>query len=119
MEDNMEQPKLDKPLPRFKPNPLVASLPEHLKDPANYMKIKKAIADTMKKCHKSHADVGEMATCWKCSDGMLERRALLKRLGFKNPAQYRKWQEINNKIKELYPLVDWTKENEIRRALNQ
>ena len=105
--------------PKFKPNPLVANLPPHLKDPANYWNIKLAIAKTMQRCRKSHAEIGEMASCKKCTEGMLERRLLLKRLGFKNPAQYHLWSKIHGEIQTRYPLVDWKKENEVRKALKQ
>lgn len=113
----MEQPKLNKPLPKFTPNPLIAGMPEHLKEPANFHRISTAIAQTMQRCKKNHESIADMATCATCSDGMKERRLLLKKLGFKNPAQLRKWYEIHNKIKEKFPLVDWRKENEIRKAL--
>ena len=114
-----EQPKLDKPLPRFQPNPLIASMPAHLKEPANFERIKREIANTMLGCKKSHGSIAEMATCMTCSDHMKERRLFLKKLGFRNPAQLRKWYEIHNVIKDKFPLVDWAKENEVRRALEE
>lgn len=114
----MDQPKLDKPLPKFRPNPLIASLPEHLKDPANYERIRRAIAETVQTTC-THGSIGEMAACMKCSDNMLVRRKLLKKLGFKNPAQYHAWQKIHNTIKDKFPLADWAKENEVRKALEQ
>lgn len=98
----MEQPKLDKPLPRYKPNPLVANLPAHLKDPANFEKIKRVIAESMQGCKKTHEGIGEMATCPTCSEKMKERRLVLKRLGFQNPAQLRKWYEIHNTIQNQF-----------------
>lgn len=93
----------------YKPNALVANLPEYLKDPANYEKIRRQIYETIvSNC--GHADLGEMAVCKICSDKMLERRRLLKKLGFKNPAQYFAWQKTHEKIKETFPLVDWQKQ---------
>lgn len=104
---------------KFKPHPLVASLPAHLKEPANFETIKRAIAETMQKCRKAHSVIGEMADCLACTRGMKERRLLLKRLGFKNPAQLRMWYKIHHKIAEKFPLVNWKKENEVRKALEK
>ncbi len=112
-----DQPKLDKPLPKYQPNPLVASLPEHLKDPANFERIKREIALTMQGCKKNHGSIAEMALCSTCSDKMKERRLLLKKLGFKNPAQLRLWYKIHYQIQEKMPLVNWAKESEVRLAL--
>jgi hypothetical protein len=41
---------------------------------------------------------------------MLDRRKLLKKLGFKNPSQYMAWKKIHTEIKERFPLVDWQAE---------
>ena len=104
---------MDKPANYSKVHPLIANLPKHLKDPANYERIKKAIADTMvlkdTKLEKAcvHEDIASMAACPKCTKRMLYRRLLLKKLGFKNPAQYWAWQKTHERIKELYPLMNW------------
>ena|SRR3990167_2081463 len=101
----MDKPKIDF---RSKTSPLIASLPEQLKDPANYERIKKAIWETVQTTC-THASIVEMAECKRgCKDKMIERRLLFKRLGFKNPAQYRAWHKIHETIKQKYPLVDWT-----------
>lgn len=102
--------EMDKPDIKFKSksDPLVAFLPDHLKNPANYEDIQKKILATLKtKC--SHSDMLEMSKCQKCTDMMIRRRKLLKELGFKNPAQYMQWRKIHEKIKEKFPLVDWAK----------
>jgi alkylated DNA repair dioxygenase AlkB len=96
-----------------KTNPLVASLPDYLKNPANYQEIQmKIIESVMTTC--SHSDIGEFARCPKCTEKMLERRKLLKKLGFKNPAQYKVWQQIHQEIRKRLPLIDWKKENSLR-----
>lgn len=102
-----KKPKIDlKP----KLHPMLRDLPDHLKDPANYEKIRKAILQTiLTTC--SHREMYEWSQCKKCTDKMLERRLLLRKLGFKNPAQYMAWQKIHEKIKERFPLVDWTKKS--------
>lgn len=99
---------MNKPNLNIKPryNPLISSLPEYLKNPANYEEIRKKILESiMTNC--SHSDIQEFAKCPKCTEKMLERRKLLKKLGFKNPAQYRAWQKTHEEIKKRFPLVDW------------
>jgi len=100
-----------KPDIKFKPklNPLVASLPEHLKNPANFEKYNQMILNTfISTCN--HTDIHEWAMCEKCTNKMLDRRKLLKKLGFKNPAQYMAWKKIHEEIKTRMPLVDWKAE---------
>lgn len=92
--------------PRSLANPRLAGLPAYLKDPANFKKIEKAILNTFfSTC--SHSNMLEWAECPKCTKKMLERRLLLKKLGFKNPGQYMAWKKIHQKIIERYPLMDW------------
>jgi len=104
-----------KPKIHLKPktSPLLASLPDHLKDPRNYDKIQKAIYETFATTC-SHSDMFQWAECRKCTSKMLERRLLLKRLGFKNPAQYMAWKKVHTEIRVRFPLLDWSKENAIR-----
>lgn len=109
----MKKPKIS-----FKPktSPLLADLPEHLKNPANFGKIQRAILNTfMSTCN--HSDLLEWSSCKKCTDKMLERRLLLRKLGFKNPRQYFAWRKTHEEIQKRYPLVDWKKENAIRQSL--
>lgn len=79
--------------PKYKPNPLFKDLPQGLKDPQNYIKIEKAVMDTMI-CPTSHADLMEMTQCSTCTSNMRERRHLLKNLGFKSPRQYYAWKKV-------------------------
>jgi len=88
--------------PKYVPDPLLASLPDHLKDPKNYEKIRRAVLDTLI-CPTTHSDVVKMAECPKCTENMLVRRKLLKELGFKSPAQYLAWQKVHETIKERVP----------------
>lgn len=87
-------------------HPLLASLPDFLKDPANYEKIQMAVYKTFRTKH-SHGDILEWSKCSECSGKMLKRRHLLKSLGFKHPAQYMAWQKVHTEIKKSYPLMDW------------
>jgi hypothetical protein len=97
------KPKLDI---RPKGNPLLAGLSPYLKDPKNYQEIKKKIWESVQTTC-AHSDVFEMAKCSKCTEKMLERRRLLKKLGFKNPAQYREWDKVHQEITKRFPLMDW------------
>lgn len=98
----MEEPVIINQQSQSKLHPLLEMLPEHLKDTRNYFKIKKELLKTLAtKC--SHDSIAKMAECKKCSDKMMERRLLLKRLGFKNPVQYQAWQKIHEQIISLYP----------------
>lgn len=83
-------------------HPLLEMLPDYLKDTHNYFKIKKMIMETvLTNC--GHDSIAKMAACHQCSANMLKRRAMLKKLGFKNPQQYHLWQKVHEKILELYP----------------
>lgn len=75
-------------------------LPEFLKHPKNYKPIEKALLETLN-CPKSHSDPLEMTQCKRCTENMLKRRQLMTKLGFKSPAQYMKWKETHEKIKEM------------------
>ena len=97
-----------KSFPRAIGNPILYGLPPALKDPANFEKIQRAILNTLKgKC--SHSEMLEMVKCGKCTRKMMERRLLLKRLGFRNPAQYLEWKKVHVRIKELYQNVDFSR----------
>lgn len=97
---------MTKIFPKQKTNPLIASLSDYLKNPANYETVQKQILDTfISTC--SHGELLEWAACKKCTSKMLERRKILKKLGFKNPSQYMAWRKIHETIKERMPLVDW------------
>ena len=89
--------------PKYAPNPLLASLPPHLKDQANFDKIQRALLETLV-CRKTHSDVVKMAECTKCTENMLVRRKLLKELGFQSVAQYMEWRKVHEVIKKRVPL---------------
>lgn len=83
-------------------NPL-GHLPEFTKDPKNYMTIERALLDTLS-CKKTHSDPIAMMDCKTCQNNTLERRALMKKFGFRSPAEYMKWKEMQNEIKKRMPL---------------
>jgi len=90
-------------------NPLLKDLPDFVKAPENYMKIERALLDTLI-CRKAHAEIIEMAECRKCTTNMLERRALMKTFGFKTSAHYMTWKKIHRKIQD-YEKVRLSKYN--------
>lgn len=93
----METKITAKTFPRYKGHPILKDLPVSLKDPANYDKIRRAILDTLATGH-SHSELYQYVNCKLCSSKMIERRMLLKRLGFKSPAQYMAWQAVHHAI---------------------
>ena len=99
---------MTKPDIKLKPksNPLIADLPEYLKDPANYEEIQRKILKTFTSTC-GHTEIMQWAECEKCTKKMLDRRKLLKELGFKNPRQYMAWRKTHETIKERFPLMDW------------
>ena len=99
---------------KSKVSPLLESLPDYLKEPANYYKVQKAIVDSVQTtCN--HGDVLEMAECKKCTDMMLKRRKLMRELGFKNAGQYLAWKKVHEEIKAQYPLMDFKTGKQIKR----
>jgi hypothetical protein len=89
-------------------HPLLQMLPPHLKDPQNYEKIQKEImASFVSNC--GHNEMMEWANCKKCTKKMLQRRILLKRLGFKNAIQYMLWQRLHTEIKKRISLAKYNK----------
>lgn len=89
--------------PKAKLHPLLAQLPDHLKDPANYEKVQKTILQSFMGKH-SHGEVLEWATCKDCQKLFATRRTVLKKLGFKNAAQYMAWKKVHEVIRERVPL---------------
>jgi len=89
-----EAPKLPKAL---QPS-ILAGLPEYLKDPNVYDKVQKAIVSSIQSSC-THSDPSEWMSCRKCGEKMAERRALLKRLGFKSPAQYMQWKKVHEMMR--------------------
>ena len=88
-------------------NPLLASLPPHLKDPANYEKIRRAIYDAFSGACGTHADVMEMAGCAKCQRALQGRAEVFRKLGFRNAAQYMAWQKVHETIKKRVPFAKY------------
>src|SRR3990167_5515916 len=97
------KPKTIPNLPRNLSNPIFAGLPAYLKDPANYEKVQKTVLNALSSGH-SHGEVIEWATCIQCQRRFRERGQVLKKLGFRNPAQYMAWKKVHDTIKHRDPL---------------
>ena len=92
----------DKPVIKPTVHPIVASLPPHLKDPANYEKIQRLLIESLAgKC--SHGEISEWAVCVDCQRRFAARSGVLKRLGFRNAKQYMAWKKIHETIKARVP----------------
>lgn len=89
---------------KSKVHPLVASMPAHLKDPANYEKIQRVIVENLAGAGHSHGEVVEWAGCAACQKRFAERGNVMKALGFRNPAQYLVWKQIHDQIRARIPL---------------
>ena len=97
-----------KPDIAFKPkvDPVLASFPSNLKDPANFLKVKKAILDAGATRH-SHAEVVNWAGGISCQRKQWDRKEMMKRLGFRSGQHYLIWCKIHEEIKRRVPLVKW------------
>lgn len=82
-------------------HPLLGSLPKHLKDHKNFDKVQRLILESLAGKH-SHSDIQAWATCASCQKRFSERRNVLKKLGFKHPAQYMLWKRTHEMIKGMY-----------------
>ena len=97
----MKKPKITYKLPV---SVLLKDLPDWVKDHANYMKIERALLDTLTGCRKAHSEVTDISKCKKCTENMLVRRKLMETFGFKSPGVYYAWKKTHHKITKLVPL---------------
>lgn len=80
-----------------KKNPIFEGLPEYLKDPANYKKIKKQLLNELSSTH-SHGEMVEWAACPSCQRKFTERGVVIRKLGFTSSAQYMAWDKVMKTI---------------------
>ena len=90
-------PEQAKQLPTYIPNPLLAGLPDYLKDTANYQKVQKALFDILQS-HHSHAEQIDFFKCFHCQIKVTDHKDLMLKFGFKSPAQYLEWKKTMNII---------------------
>ena len=105
MSDITPETSLDIP----KTHPMVASMPQHLKDPKNYDKIRKAILDAGATKH-SHGEMVDWAGCRECQWAEWNKKETMQRLGFTSGAVYLVWRKIHETIKDRFPLAKYNKE---------
>ena len=81
-----------KTFPKNKPNRFLKDLPKHLKDPANYEKIQKALLENLATTH-SHADILTWSNCFDCRQKLRNHAEMMRKLGFKTPGHYLAWKK--------------------------
>ena len=79
--------------PRYKPNPILAGLPDFVKDPANYNKIQMDLLNALGGAH-SHSDMVTWASCLNCQNKLVNFRDTMNKIGFKSPQQYIAWKRV-------------------------
>lgn len=96
----------------YAPNPIFNGLPEYLKDPQYYEKIEMAMIETLSS-KKTYSDLMKYIESPEGKKGLLERRALIKRLGFKSTEQYMSWRKVMRSmlnLSEKKPLAKYNKD---------
>ena len=83
--------------PNEKKVPVLAGLPEYLKDPASYKKVRKALLETLATTH-SHSNILEWGNCFKCQRKIKDHAEMVRKLGFHSPAQYFAWRKVSEMV---------------------
>ena len=78
---------------------VLAGLPEYLKDPANYKKIRKALLETLATTH-SHSDILAWGSCVPCQHKIHDHAEMVRKLGFLSPAQYYAWRKVSEEVEK-------------------
>jgi len=90
-------------LPKKLPVNVLDGLPEYLKDPANYTKIRKFLFEILaSRC--DHSDILEWYACKKCVERIHKHGEAVRKLGFKSPAQYMQWRRVHEIMEKRDPL---------------
>ena len=89
-------------------HPMLATLPEFLKDPKNYRRVQMEILDAGASKH-SHGEVVDWAGCAHCQSKQRDRLEMMRKLGFQSAAQYKAWQLTHEEIKKRMPLDKYNK----------
>ena len=89
--------------PRAGKIPILTGLPEYLKDRTSYKKILKEIYE-MRGSRCSHSDPAEWYNCVKCAIRFRDYQAFMKKLGFRDPAQFMAWRRTHEEIERRVPL---------------
>lgn len=114
-EEKEKKPEeIAKDLPRELPKVSVfQGMPNYLKDPKNYEKIMKLLYEAgNSKC--SHSDMFEYANCAKCAPARINRVKAMKKLGFRDGAQYLAWRRTHENLR-VYHREELEKYNSISK----
>ncbi len=98
MEEQPKQPEIETKGGRT--TALLAAIPAHLKDPANFKKIYTAIAEAGRTKH-SHGEITEWAVCFQCQRRANDRLLMMKSLGFTSRAMYLTWLRIHQQMESV------------------
>lgn len=82
---------------------VLAGLPEYLKDPKAYKKIKKELYEIIASTC-DHGEVIEWATCFKCQQKVKDHADFVRKLGFTSPAQFYAWRKVHEQIEKRVTL---------------
>ena len=85
--------------PKYKPNPLLESLPDAVKDPKNYDRIQRELLDTLASGH-SHSELSDWVKCVACQGRVRDHKNMMVGLGFKKKGQYMAWKKTQEFIKK-------------------
>ena len=93
---------------KAKVNPIFKGLSDELKDPKNFKKVEKKIANVMVSDHK-HSTIKAFTNCIRCQNKLTKKRETIYKLGFKDINQYQNWKKIMGYIINKKELVLYEK----------
>ncbi len=82
-----------KQIGKAKVNPIFEGLSNDLKDPKNFKKTEKKLADVMLSDHK-HKTIKAFVKCKRCQVKVAQKSEMLRKLGFKDNLQYQSWKKV-------------------------
>lgn len=83
----------EKEIGQAKVNPVFKGLSNELKDPKNFKKIEKKLANVMVSDHK-HRKISAFNKCKRCQAKFHKKREMIKSLGFESIYQYQNWKKV-------------------------
>lgn len=98
-----------KQIGKAKVNPIFKGLQDNLKDPKNFKKIEKKLANVMMSDHK-HKQISTFIKCKRCQAKLEKKRRAIRELGFKDFEQYQNWKRVMLHIINKRELVLYEKE---------
>jgi hypothetical protein len=80
-------------LTKYKANPILRGLPEHLKDPKSYKRVEQRLRMAMVSDHK-HKDMKSFSECVRCRKKVKRKTEIMKEEGFKSYEQLMEWRRV-------------------------